>query len=208
VVVLLHGLGPGKLIMQPLARRLTCAGYRTVNWSYPSFRHTISEHARQLHPLLVSLDADPAVRKIHLVTYSMGSIIARCALALGRPARLGRMVMIAPPNRGSRWAALVGPCLRRCIRIVDELAARPGSFVTSLPHPEQLDFGVIAARYDLLVGCTNTHLLGQRDHIVLPGLHSTIVLQRRAADAALQFLATGQFTSGANAAARDAQSSP
>lgn len=191
--VLLHGLGPGAFIMRPLARRLSQAGYETINWSYPSLRYTIEEHSQKLHELLGSLDARPDVRRIHLVTYSMGSIITRHALEMGRPAKLGRIVMIAPPNRGSFWAALVGPRLRGCIRIIDQLAARPGSFVNELPQPENMEIGVIAARQDLLVGCANTHLPAQTDHIVLPGLHSTIVLQRNAAQAVLQFLAAGRF---------------
>lgn len=180
-------------MMLPLARRLSQAGYEAIVWPYPSFRHTIEDHARNLHALLRSLDDQSDVRRIHLVTYSMGSIIARCALTAGRPAKLGRIVMIAPPNRGSRWAALFGPALRRRIRTIDQLAARPDSFVNRLPEPEQLEIGVIAARYDLLVGGANTHLPGQKDHIMLSGLHSTIALQRNAAEAVLQFLAAGRF---------------
>lgn len=180
--------------MKPLAHRIARAGYETINWSYPSFRHTIEEHGQKLHKLLQSLDARENVRRIHLVTYSMGSIIARYALAMGRPAKLGRIVMIAPPNRGSIWAALFGPALKRWIRIIDQLAARPDGFVFALPQPEGMEIGVIAARQDLLVGCTNTHLPAQSDHIVLSGLHSTIVLQRNAAEAALRFLAAGRFS--------------
>ncbi len=112
VAVLLHGLGPGALIMRRLARRVSQAGYETINWSYPSLRHTIKAHAQKLHELLRSLDARADVKRIHLVTYSMGSIITRYALGIGRPAKLGRIVMLAPPNRGSIWAALVGPALR------------------------------------------------------------------------------------------------
>jgi pimeloyl-ACP methyl ester carboxylesterase len=194
VAVLLHGLGPGAFIMRRLARRVSQAGYETINWSYPSLRQTIEAHAQKLHELLGSLDARTDVKRIHLVTYSMGSIITRYALGMGRPAKLGRIVMIAPPNRGSFWAALVGPALRPCIRIIDQLAARPGSFVNELPQPDDLEIGVIAARQDLLVGCANTHLPKQTDHLVLPGLHSTIVLQRNAAQAVLQFLAAGRFT--------------
>ncbi len=181
--------------MLPLARRLSRAGYEAINWPYHSFRHTIEDHAQNLSVMLRSLDARPDLRRIHLVTYSLGSIIARCALTLERPAKLGRIVMVAPPNRGSRWAALIGPALRRQIRIIDQLAARPDSFVNRLPEPEAMEIGVIAASHDLLVGCTNTHLPGQKDHIVLSGLHTTIVMQRNAAEAVLQFLAAGKFDS-------------
>ena len=193
LVVLVHGLGPGRLPMWPLARRLARAGYKTLNWYYPCLRRTIEAHGLRLHELLESLDSDPANERLHLVTYSMGSIVARVALELGRPSKLGRIVMLAPPNRGSHWATWLGPAIRWCVGTVDQLAARPGSFVNSLAGPEGLEIGIIAARYDLLVHASSSQLPAARDRIVLPGVHTLLPMQRDAAEQARHFLAHGVF---------------
>lgn len=196
LVVLVHGLGPGRLPMRPLAHRLAQAGYKTLNWYYPCLRETIEAHGRRLHELLESLDAERPNRRLHLVTYSMGSIVARVALELGRPSQLGRTVMLAPPMRGSHWATLVGPVSRCCVRTIDQLAARPNSFVNSLAEPQGLEIGVIAARYDLLVHSGSSQLASARDRIVLSGIHTFLPMQRDAAEQVMHFLAHGSFRRG------------
>jgi len=182
--------------MWPLTRRLKRAGYRTLNWRYPCLRHTIEEHGRRLHAALESLSTDPAIERLHLATYSMGSIVARTSLELGRPSKLGRIVMLAPPNRGSRWASTFGPMLRCCIRTVDQLAARPDSFVNSLPEPQGLEIGIIAARHDQLVGAESSQLAAALDRVVLPGLHSFLPIRRDAARQVQHFLEYGAFDRG------------
>lgn len=200
-VVLVHGLGPGRLPMWPLARRLARAEYNALNWHYPCLRQTIDLHGRRLHELLESLDAERATERLHLVTYSMGSIVARVALGLGRPSKLGRIVMLAPPNRGSRWASWFGPACRWCVRTIDELAARPGSFVNSLAEPQDLEIGIIAARHDLLVHAASSQLASARDRVVLPGMHTFLPMRRDAAEQVQHFLAHGAFQRGDDSAA-------
>jgi pimeloyl-ACP methyl ester carboxylesterase len=182
--------------MRPLARRLARAGYQTLNWYYPCLRHSIETHGRRLHELLDSLNAEQASQRLHLATYSMGSIVARVALERGRPSKLGRIVMLAPPLRGSHWATLVGPVSRCCVRTIDELAARPNSFVNSLAEPQGLEIGVIAARYDLLVHAGSSQLVAARDRIVLPGVHTFVPMQRDTAEQVKHFLAHGSFWRG------------
>jgi pimeloyl-ACP methyl ester carboxylesterase len=194
-VVLVHGFGAnGVLIMSRMARRIARAGYGTVIWSYPSLRRTIEKHGERLRKRLAALDADPRVERIHLVTHSMGCIVARCALARSRPAKLGRLVMLAPPNLGSRVAAFLGPKLRWCVPVIDELASRGDSFVSGLPQPDGIEIGVIAASIDPVIGAGNTYLACQRDHIVLPATHTFLVFRRRSAEEVIQFLCTGQFS--------------
>jgi pimeloyl-ACP methyl ester carboxylesterase len=193
LAVVVHGLGANGLVMRPLARWLGQAGYRTINWSYPSLFRTIERHGKKLRERLALLDDDPTVGRIHLVTHSMGCIVARQALVVGAPRKMGRFVMLAPPNQGSPAAAFFGPKLRWCFPTIDQLARRPGSFVDRLPEPVECEVGVIAAQVDWQVGLVNTHLRCQSDHIVVKGTHSLIILRPSVAREVVAFLREGRF---------------
>jgi len=192
-IVLLHGLGANTLVMHLLARNLRQPNCRIVNWGYPSYRLSITTHAAALVLLLEKLDQDPDVEKVHLVAHSMGNIVARTALLNRVPAKMGRMVMLAPPNQGSRAASFFGPFLGRVCRPIEELSAREGSFVCSLPNPKGLEFGVITASHDFLVAPELTQLDGEQDRVQVTSWHSGILFRRQTAEQVKHFLAHGKF---------------
>lgn len=192
-IVLLHGLAAPGWVMRPMTWRLGAAGYRVENWSYRSLRDTIEIHGERLHARLAELDGDPSLGRLHLVAHSMGCIVSRQALALGKPRRLGRVVLLAPPNHGAYLATFFGPWLRWGCRTIDQLATRPDSYVNRLPPMDDVEFGVIAARYDLLVPRFSTHLVGERAHETLMALHGPMVLQRNVARHVVHFLREGCF---------------
>jgi hypothetical protein len=98
IVVLLHGLARGQGSMKRLSLALRAAGFETWSHTYPSRRHSITYLAGALTEQLVALD-----RPLHAVTHSMGGVIVR---HLHDPRlKWRRIVMLAPPNRGSRLAA-------------------------------------------------------------------------------------------------------
>ncbi|MGI8981155.1 MAG: esterase/lipase family protein [Pirellulaceae bacterium] len=196
-LILIHGLGAHWLIMSPLARRLQSQFGRVINWSYASLWSGIERHGQQMAEQLQQLDDDPGVERIHLITHSMGGIVARLALAARLPAKMGRMVMLAPPNTGSHVARSLAPILGRICPPLMQLSDAEQSFVASLPPLSAVEIGIIAARHDLLVAEPRTHLSTEKEHIILPGMHSSLLWRQETAEQAAAFLASGRFRQNA-----------
>lgn len=97
-VIFLHGLARTHRSMTPLRKRVEAAGYRTWARSYPSRRLSVSELAQELASWV---RADLGDEPILAVTHSLGGILAR---HMGALVRFRGLVMLAPPNRGSRVA--------------------------------------------------------------------------------------------------------
>ena len=107
-VVLVHGLLRSARSMARLRRALDEAGYPTWARSYPSQRNSVEDSAAELVEALRRETSGP----LHLVTNSLGGILARyIAGPLGRAAGLEvkGVVMLAPPNGGSRIAHRLAP---------------------------------------------------------------------------------------------------
>ena len=193
-VSLVHGFLANSLILSLLGRRLRGHGYRTTPWGYLNMCCSIRVHAERFAEALERLDARPGVGTIHLVTHSMGGIIARAALELFRPRKLGRFVMLAPPNHGSFVATAAAAVLGRVFRPVAELSTADDSFVNSLGMPQDVDVGVIAAGWDALVSEESTHPDVPHAHVTLPCMHSSLLFRRDTADLVAAFLASGDFS--------------
>jgi pimeloyl-ACP methyl ester carboxylesterase len=199
VIVLVHGWGANRGMMWLLGMRLARRGYRTINWGYLSLSRSIESHANDLHDALTELEQDPEVDEFFLVGHSMGSIVSRTAVTrccddCGPFTKLRRMVMLAPPNRGSHLASWLGPWLKPIIPTLDQLADRADSYVNCLPIPEKLDIGIIAAQYDGLVNLSNTYLGIERDHLICPHtIHSGVLFHQGVVDQIVHFLEHGCF---------------
>lgn len=193
-VVLLHGLGANSWLMWPLASRLQKRGFATQNWGYWSVGESLASLVPHFREKLRRLqDARQDDHPLYLVGHSLGSIISRGVLAEAEFPAVKRLVMICPPNRGSRVAATVGPYLRWLTPLVDELADGEGSLVNQLPQSLTADIGVIAAGSDRVVHERNTHLATEADHIVLPGMHGDLIFRSSVALQVDHFLTHGRF---------------
>lgn len=206
-VLLLHGYGRFGTSMAPLARAARREGYAVLAPTYRS-RRPMAEIVARLLPILAAFEAGIS-GPLHIVTHSLGGLVARALIAARRPRRLGRVVMLSPPNGGSEIADLLhrarlGPLVlgnaaaqlrtRRAPSdeaLLSEVDYDLGIIAGDRPMPFPT-FGALSKPHDGKVSVAATRVIGMRDHLVLPVGH-TLRLHRLVADATLAFLASGHF---------------
>lgn len=193
-VVLLHGLFATRRSMRKLELRIRDVGYTVLNWGYPTWLRSTEQHVRHLLPKVESLQRDPNVRSISFVTHSMGGILARCALHFGSDEKIKRLVMLAPPNRGSHLTRIsLGP-FAWFVPTIADLSESPDSLPNRLEVNSAVEIGVIAASHDFIVPVANTQLANQADHCVLSSSHFRLPSHETAVRCVLSFLQTGKFS--------------
>jgi hypothetical protein len=194
-----------------MERSLEGNGYYVANVDYPSRDHEIEV----LAPLAIEDGLDQCSENsgtstVHFVTHSLGGILVRVYLVDNTIANLGRVVMLAPPNQGSK--------------AVDEMERIPGFDWLNGPAGYQLgkgpesvplrlgapdfDFAVIAGDRtidpitsallddpdDGKVSVSDTRLEGMRDFVVVPVSHALIMQNREVIRLVMNYLARGSFS--------------
>ncbi len=193
LVVLTHGFMANRWLLVLLSNRLRRQGWATSIWGYPSLMPSVLEHGERFARRLAELEATPSITRIHVVAHSMGGIVTRAALCHGTPAKFGRLVMLAPPNRGSFVATATAGLMGSVLRPVAELTTHAESLVNRLEEPVGIDVGVIAAGLDQLVSLDSTRLSIPHSHTVIPCMHSSLLFRRDAARLTGHFLQYGSF---------------
>ena len=193
IVVVVHGLVRTRYSMNPTARALEAAGFTVAKYGYPSLSAPVAELAPDLGRFLAEIDARPDVRKVHLVGHSLGNILIRWVVVHDRPAKLGRVVMLAPPNQGSHVADRFAPWLSWLAETLPDLTTAETSAARSIATPPNVEIGVIAGSRDHDVSIDESHLEGETDHVVVSSGHSFIMWHREVHDLTISFLRTGRF---------------
>jgi len=210
-VVLLHGLARSSTSLNTMEQALQEEGYQTANIDYPSRDFEIAELADiAVEEGLAACRAGDDVEKIHFVTHSLGGILVRQYLSTDSIDRLGRVVMLGPPNQGSVAADdldgvpgfdwINGPAGR-------QLGKGENSVPLSL-GPANFELGIIAGNRtidpitsaildnpdDGRVSVADTQLEGMDDFVVVEHSHAFMMQMQRPIELTILFLKTGRFT--------------
>lgn len=208
-VLLLHGISRSPRSMRALEVAARRAGYRTLNPGYASRARSLSCIADDLAPLVHGF-AVASDGPLHIVTHSMGGLVARKLLASHPQSGLGRVVMLAPPNQGSELSDLLrgnllyrswfGPAGQELITSGDLRRSRAPDIAVG-------KIGVIAGSRSIYplaslllprpndgrVSVASTRIDGMADHLTIPTSHPFIVTDRTAIAQTLTFLQEGSF---------------
>jgi pimeloyl-ACP methyl ester carboxylesterase len=209
-VVLLHGIARSARSFRKMQAALEAAGYATLNLDYRSRERSLEALVADIHPAILAFAAG-VDGPLHFVAHSMGGLLARAYIARQQPQRLGRVLMLGPPNNGSEIAdrfrhlalyrAFFGPAGQ-------QLATRPDAATRALLPPPNYELGIIAgdrsiypiaslflpASNDGRVSVASTRLGGMADHIVIATAHPLLVRNPQAIAQTIVFLRSGRFT--------------
>ncbi len=208
-VVLLHGLCRTSASMERMAAELTKAGYLVDNIDYPSRDTTVDKMSEQVIGAAMKSDKLAKCDKIHFVGHSLGGILVRDYFSRHQDKRLGRVVMLGPPNQGSEVADHL-----KGWRIYQWLNGPAGGELGTDPEavPNKLgavkfELGVIAGDRSInwinslmipgsddgKVSVRNSKVEGMKDHLVVHTAHPFIMRNRKVIDATIRFLKNGSF---------------
>lgn len=207
-VLLLHGHGRTGLSMGFLGAELGADGFATLAPSY-GMRRSMDGILALLAPRVAAFEAT-LDGPLHIVTHSLGGLVARGLIAQHRPARLGRVVMLAPPNGGSELADLLFE-LKLSAAVLGPVGGmlRTGRLRAdaALQGPVDYPLGIVAGALgvnlvperllprpnDGKVSVAATRLDGMADHVVVPVPHSLMPVHPASVGQVRAFLRDGRF---------------
>lgn len=193
LVVVVHGMGRTTRSMRPMVLALEEAGFDVANIGYSSLCCSIAELGAAVQRELETTRL-PQHEVVHFVSHSLGGIIVRWILTQeSRPAGIGRAVMLAPPNQGSRSADRYTPIIGWLLEPIDELRTDSTSTVRTMPRVVGVPIGVISGRHDGKLTFEDSHLEEAAAHVAVDGYHTFLMRQPEVHRLTIGFLRTGQF---------------
>ena len=209
-VILLHGMARTSASMYKMESELTAAGYFVANIDYPSRHHRIEV----LAPMAVEAGLEQCrenvdYETVHFVTHSLGGILVRYYLDSNEIDKMGRVVMLGPPNQGSNAAdALRGVPGFEWVNgpAALQLGKGPDSVPLQLGEPD-FEVGIIAGNRtidpitsqvlenpdDGRVTVDDTKLEGMSDFRLVAASHAFMMQKPKVIELVKAFLDSGNF---------------
>ena len=206
-VILLHGLARSDSSMEVLEQRLSENGFYSINLGYPSREYPIETLAEKaIGPALKKCPPDA---EVNFVTHSLGGILVRQYLSTHEIPKLGRVVMLGPPNKGSEVVDTLGE-VPGFHFINGDAGLQIGTGNLSVPNslgPANFDVGIIAGNRSInwilssiipsvddgRVSIERTKLDGMTDHLVMPVTHPFMMKNDSVIAQIIYYLENGSF---------------
>ena len=188
---------------------LRSSGFVVENTGYLSRTASIEKLSDEYISKALESPSLKACGTIHFVTHSLGGIMVRSYFKRHPDARLGRVVMLGPPNQGSEVVDRLGLWLP--FKMLNgpagsELGTRPDSIPNAL-GPVNFELGIIAGdrsinwinsmmikgRDDGKVSVERTKVQGMKEHIVVHAAHPFMMKNKTVVENTIRFLKTGTF---------------
>jgi hypothetical protein len=217
-VLLLHGIARRASSLARLEGALRDAGFATLNLDYPARKASLAVLAGIVGPPVAAFAG--GVDRLHVVTHSMGGLLARALLTHRRPDNLGRVVMLAPPNGGSEVADRLRrfSAYRRFFGPAGfQLSTRRDARLEALLGEVDYPLGIIAGDRSLSpieswfvlprpndgrVSVARTRVPGMTDHITVHATHTLIMRNPQVIRQTLHFVRNGRFSTKSGASDR------
>lgn len=203
-VVLVPGLWMIRMTMWPLGSRMRNAGFQPAIFGYRTVRDELQQQASQLVGFIKQLRGE----RVHLVGHSLGGRVILEALRQHTDSRIGRVVLLGSPVRGSVAGRAFGSTALGRMMIgrtgpLWETQSRPkvpdgvevGVIAGELPLGLGRLFADIPLPHDGVVSLEETKLEGCRDTVCLRINHLGMIYSSSAARQICAFLHHGRFES-------------
>jgi pimeloyl-ACP methyl ester carboxylesterase len=208
-VVLVHGMGRSTWSLKRVEVTLRKAGYHVINVPYPAKRCPVEDLANVTLAEAIRTRVPANAATIHFVTHSLGGLVLREYLAHHHLDNLGRVVMLAPPNKGSeiadwfkkyawgRW--ILGPAGRELGTSQTDLPQRlpavnyETGVIAGDRSADPWFAGILPAPCDGKVTVQNTKVRGMTDFIVIHYSHMWMMWHKATLEEVLSFLRDGHF---------------
>ena len=202
-IVTVHGLWMRGAAMGVLRGRLTPCGFTVHEFTYPSITGSLSDNTTALAAFVERVPGET----VHLVGHSLGGLLICALLERSLPPRIGRIVCLGTPFKGSKTAAratrwpggrhLIGKCLVDVHARGGFDAWRAGVEVGCIAGRKPFGVGRLLGPFpepnDGTVAVDETMIGGLKDHIVLPVSHVALLWSTRVAAQVTHFLEQGRF---------------
>mgnify|MGYP001606585273 FL=1 len=207
--ILLHGLSRTNKSMVEVEKALKAKNHRVFNIDYPSRKFPIDSLAGIAIGGALQRMVRDTTDTLNFVTHSLGGILVRDYLAKHKVPRMGRVVMLGPPNHGSEvvdnlksvslFSLLNGPAGKE---LGTDSASKPNSL-----GAVDYEVGVIAGDRSInwinslmipgpddgKVSTGSARLAGMKDYLLVHATHPMMMKNAEVIRQILFFLESGKF---------------